>query len=350
MPNVIQSHQERLGPDSLLNLSCRAVAIRLGFDCDNRIDVGDLIEPEISLKVWRAYEALTNWQCRTLKCWDRQILSKFSSLWSIRVLRLTHRVPHTYVNALQLVRGTLEHLELFTSATHLHWLTGFNKLTCLSLFGENIHPLALGALAGLPSLRSLDLRGMRQLSDSTSVGPVLASLASLEHLDLGDTSLGDGIVESLTYGRRVANWHRQWQSEPRGSAIRQVRFVHDMPEEPVGRQGVPAEARWPELRIRTLVLHGTRVTTACLENLAALAELQYLDMRKTAVQRKDLIGLENKLGLHAQHGGAVLSISAGMALVLQQFRPKLCQCNLTVGNSELERWEQESIRRLVYSR
>lgn len=46
-----------------------------------------------------------------------------------------------------------------------------------------------------------------------------------------------------------------------------------------GRQGVSAEARWPELRIRTLVLHGTRVTTACLQNLAALAELQYLDMR-----------------------------------------------------------------------
>lgn len=53
--------------------------------------------------------------------------------------------------------------------------------------------------------------------------------------------------------------------------------------------------------------------------------------RKTAVQRKDLIGLEIILGLHAQHGGAVLSISAGMALLLQQFRPKLCQCNLTVG-------------------
>ncbi|CAL8465260.1 g4795 [Coccomyxa elongata] len=347
MHHVIQSHQERLGPDTLLNLSCRAVAIRLGFDCDNRIDVGDLIEPEIALKVWRAYEALSNWQCRTLKCWDRQILSKFSCLWSIRVLRLTHRVPHTYVNALQLVRGTLEHLEVFTSATHLQWLTGFNKLTCLSLLGENIHPLALGALAGLPSLCSLDLRGMRQLSDSTSVGPVLASLASLEHLDLGDTSLGDGIIESLTYGRRAANWHRQ--SRAPGSANRQVRSVHDIPGEPVGRQGVSAEARWPELQIRTLVLHGTRVTTACLANLAALAELQYLDMRKTAVQRKDLIGLENRLGLHAQHGGAVLSISAGMALLVQQFRPKLCQCNLTVGNSELERWEQESIRKLVYS-
>ena len=38
-------------------------------------------------------------------------------------------------------------------------------------------------------------------------------------------------------------------------------------------------ARWPELRLKTLVLHGTRVTTACLEHLAALAELQYLDMR-----------------------------------------------------------------------
>lgn len=49
------------------------------------------------------------------------------------------------------------------------------------------------------------------------------------------------------------------------------------------------------------------------------------------MQRKDLIGLENKLGLHAQHGGAVLSTSAGMALLLQQFRPKLCQCDFTVG-------------------
>ncbi len=111
---------------------------------------------------------------------------------------------------------------------------GFNKLTCLALYGENIHPLALGALVGLPSLCSLDVRGMRQLSDSTSVGPVLASLASLEHLDLGDTSLGDGIVESLTYGRRVANWSRQ-SRHPENADWQ----VQDIPQEPVGECKLP---------------------------------------------------------------------------------------------------------------
>lgn len=49
------------------------------------------------------------------------------------------------------------------------------------------------------------------------------------------------------------------------------------------------------------------------------------------MQRKDLICLEIMLGLHAQHGGAVLSVSAAMALVLQRDRPKLCQHDLRVG-------------------
>lgn len=55
--------------------------------------------------------------------------------------------------------------------------------------------------------------------------------------------------------------------------------------------------------------------------------------RKTAVKRQDLIGLEKHLRLHAQHGGAVLSVSATLAVVLQQTRPKVCACDYNVGTS-----------------
>ena len=101
----------------------------------------------------------------------------------------------------------------FTEQLTMHG-AGFKKLTCLSLHGENVHPLALHALAGLPSLRSLVLHGMRQLTDSSNVGPVLASLPSLQHLDLSYTSLGNGIIESLTYSRRLASWESQKGKPP----------------------------------------------------------------------------------------------------------------------------------------
>lgn len=91
---------------------------------------------------------------------------------------------------------------------------GFNKLKCLSLYGENLHPLALHAMAGLPSLHSLDLHGMQQLTDSIHVGPVLASLPSLQHLDLGNTSIGDSTIESLTYTRHLASWESQKGKPP----------------------------------------------------------------------------------------------------------------------------------------
>ncbi|EIE23244.1 hypothetical protein COCSUDRAFT_66236 [Coccomyxa subellipsoidea C-169] len=203
----------------------------------------------------------------------------------------------------------------------------FSKLTCLSLYGDHLHPLALHSLVGLPSLRWLSLQGMRQLTDNNNVGPVLASLTSLQHLDLARTSLGDGLIEALTYSRRLASWHNESGKRPL--------------EGP--------QSSWPQLKLVTLVLQGTQVTPACLENLKALSELEYLDMRKTAVKRRELIGLEKHLGLHAQHGGAVLSLSATLSVVLEQDRPKVCHCDFNVGGIPLQRWEQDSIRQLVYS-
>ena len=55
---------------------------------------------------------------------------------------------------------------------------------------------------------------MRQLTDSNNVGPILASLTSLQHLDLASTSLGDGLIEALTYSRRLASWHDQSGKQP----------------------------------------------------------------------------------------------------------------------------------------
>jgi len=70
---------------------------------------------------WRVYR-LHN--CSKLQCWDRQVLLRFSHFWAIRVLRLTHHIRHPYLDALQLLKGTLEHLEVITFAADLHWCTG----------------------------------------------------------------------------------------------------------------------------------------------------------------------------------------------------------------------------------
>lgn len=71
--------------------------------------------------LWRVHR-LHN--CRKLQCWDCQVLLRFSHFWAIRVLRLTHHVKHPYLDALQLIKGTLEHLEVITFAADLHWCTG----------------------------------------------------------------------------------------------------------------------------------------------------------------------------------------------------------------------------------
>ena len=64
------------------------------------------------------------------------MLSKFSYFWSIRVLRLNHHIEHAYLEALQLLRGTLEHLEVSTCASDLHWCTG----AFYHLIPDRMHP------------------------------------------------------------------------------------------------------------------------------------------------------------------------------------------------------------------
>lgn len=43
-----------------------------------------------------------------------------------------------------------------------------------------------------------------------------------------------------------------------------------------------SQSDWPQLKLKTLVLQGTKVTPACLEHLHVLSELEYLDMRCSA--------------------------------------------------------------------
>lgn len=82
---------------------------------------------------------------------------------------------------------------------------GFDKLTCLSIGGlRNLCDDSLMPLQGLPSLRNLDLGGL--INVSNGAGPILASLPHLQHLDLRDTSVGDQMIEALTYSRRLAAW------------------------------------------------------------------------------------------------------------------------------------------------
>ena len=63
-------------------------------------------------------------------------------------------------------------------------------------------------LRGLLSLRALDLSEQYD-AVSDEAGPILASLPSLEALNLALTNVGDLLIDALTYSRRLAAWARE---------------------------------------------------------------------------------------------------------------------------------------------
>ena len=96
-------------------------------------------------------------------------------------------------------------------------IAGFTALTCLSLRGCSwLQPQGLGMLRGLLSLRALDLSEQYD-AVSDEAGPILASLPSLEALNLALTNVGDLLIDALTYSRRLAAWARETSEELYGT-------------------------------------------------------------------------------------------------------------------------------------
>jgi hypothetical protein len=150
-------------------------------------------------------------------------------------------------------------------------------------------PEALGLLPGLPGLRSLSLSGLQQVTDAA--GPILASLPLLEVLDVGGTSVGDGIVDALTYSRRLAAWAQQQGAYPAPElpvgdpyspySFRVLKILTAAPTL-AGRPLSAEQQGWPHISLKRLTLQGTHVTQACLPLLEAMEGLQYLDVRQAS--------------------------------------------------------------------
>ena len=71
-------------------------------------------------------------------------------------------------------------------------------------------------LRGRTSLRALDLSEQYD-AVSDEAGPILASLPSLEALNLALTNVGDLLIDALTYSRRLAAWARETSEDQHGA-------------------------------------------------------------------------------------------------------------------------------------
>ena len=298
--------------------------------------------------------------------------------WQTPWLRLRYALFHSThgLSRLSLLGASLQHLEL--EATHLASLrpvAACTHLRCLSLRGcAGLGDASLAVLAGLTSLRALDLSGLEQLTDGAVAW--VASLPALEQLVLDRTGVTDAALQMLTYGCRLAAWAAAPAAgggpcgggpamlEPGGGGGGGGRG-QGSPARPAwaaagaggGGGGVPSGAAatasgaataaaqpssqqqvqqaqqqqeqlaavWPPLPLRQLRLVGTRVTAAGAAQLVALAQLQLLDVRRTAVPRTALQPLQQRFGLQLVQAG-VLAASMGLAAVVVNQRTVACCC------------------------
>ncbi|CAK0786842.1 hypothetical protein CVIRNUC_010056 [Coccomyxa viridis] len=321
------------GPISLLDICTHRVARLLLENTLPQSQVQELPGPDIACKVSEAIERLARLyqfphfrsQGQHFREPHLQILTCFAPFWPLHYVSLSQvDLLHADLQPLQVLRPQLVHLELASYHETLSWCTGFTALTCLSLRGCSwLQPQGLGMLRGLLSLRALDLSEQYD-AVSDEAGPILASLPSLEALNLALTNVGDLLIDALTYSRRLAAWARETSTVLSAE-----------------------QARWPLSRLKHLGLHKTHVTGECLPHLEHLEGLRFLDARGTAVQRRQLIRLEVRFGLHALRG-AVLATSNTAAAPYLVHGQCVCACG-TVPDSKdpLYAWGKRSMVRLL---
>ena len=141
--------------------------------------------------------------------------------------------------------------------------------------------------------------------------------------------MDDFVVECLTYGRRLATWHKQ--AEAQESDIRRT------------------VAAWPAIPITILRLKGTKVTKHCIQFLLDLASLSFLDLRHTGIAGPKLIPLERRFGLR-QVQGAVLSSSNALASQCVVQKAVACVCkskDLSDSNDEWADWSRNGAKELL---
>ncbi|KAA6417366.1 MAG: hypothetical protein FRX49_12695 [Trebouxia sp. A1-2] len=220
---------------------------------------------------------------------------------------------------------TLTHLEVSAYwIKNLAWLHGTPNLQCLSLRQLcYLQPIQYRNFLAVPQLRALDLFEMARSEEPTGfeLGVVLAALQNLKVLNVECTEVGDNLVETITFGRRLAAWSRE-----------------------TGQALSAEQASWPQTNICQLRLSRTNITPATLGFLTSLQELQLLDIRKTGIGYSALLPLQKQFGLSFLVGG-MLTASNSLALAANQNRVA-CACNTQGSNTLARTPSQDSGRRI----
>ncbi|KAL0039969.1 hypothetical protein WJX79_000720 [Trebouxia sp. C0005] len=227
-------------------------------------DLSKVCEPEDARQIWNEYLRL----CHTSGATEQislgaQATKTFAKFWQPRHLKVSpERHHHQLMPRLHLFGMTLTHLEVSAYwIKNLAWLHGTPNLQCLSLRQLcYLQPIQYRNFLAVPQLRALDLFEMARSEEPTGfeLGVVLAALQNLKVLNVECTEVGDNLVETITFGRRLAAWSRE-----------------------TGQALSAEQASWPQTNICQLRLSRTNITPATLGFLTSLQELQLLDIRKT---------------------------------------------------------------------
>ncbi|DBB16067.1 TPA: hypothetical protein ACH3X3_003432 [Trebouxia sp. C0006] len=257
-----------------------------------------------------------------------QAAKTFAKFWQPRHLKVSpERYHHQLMPRLHVFGTTLTHLEVSAYwIKNLAWLHGTPNLQCLSLRQLcYLQSIQYKNFLAVPQLRALDLFEMARSEEPTGfeLGYVLAALQNLKVLNVQSTEVGDKLIETITFGRRLAAWSIE-----------------------TGESLSAEQASWPQTNICQLRLSRTNITHATLRFLASLQELQLLDIRKTGIVYSALLPLQKQFGLSSLVGG-MLTASNSLALAANQNRVA-CACDTQEGTKPLDRWTKEGATALLF--
>ncbi|DBA83015.1 hypothetical protein WJX77_002461 [Trebouxia sp. C0004] len=320
------SMQSSEGVPSLLQICIRAVARNLLGRYEP--ELSKICEPEDARQIWNEYLRLchTSGVTKLVPLGD-QAANTFAKFWQPSHLKVSIEINHQLMPRLHLFGLTLTHLEFSAYwIRNLAWLQGTPNLQCLSLRHlRYLPPIQYRNLLAVPQLRSLDLFEMARSEEPTGfeLGVVLAKLQNLKALNVTCTEVGDKLVETITFGRRLAAWSRE-----------------------TGQTMNAEQASWPQTSICQLRLSRTNITAATLGFLSSLQELQLLDIRKTGIEHSALLPLQKQFGLSRLVDGMLTSRNS-LALAANQNRVA-CDCGTQEGTKPLDRWTNEGVTALLF--
>jgi hypothetical protein len=194
---------------------------------------------------------------------------------------------------------------------------GVGSIESIALEDSRLSGAELSLLASFPSLRRLDITGLR-VPDS-DLG-ALAGLRSLEELHLTDVPNTDAALAPLPELRVL----ELMKTEVRGIALASFKRLRELTV-----AGSPMDGDLPFLtemaELESLSLHGIAITRKAIENIASRRRLKSLLLWDSGLSEDALASLAGHEGLESVHlQGMKLGSVAGKVLLqipnLQEFR------------------------------